>query len=95
MHLTSFLCCLSSGLEKYKKKVDSVPRNLAYIRPEKSLSRFLPELKKIISTNDIKFVILDSLGASSLDPENVGGIVDVFIPILYSYSALIASIKYG
>ncbi|SRR5579885_531114 len=56
----------------------NVPGNLFYYSPEKSLSRLLPGLERTLKANRIQFLIIDSLGASCVDPEEVGDIVEVF-----------------
>lgn len=67
---------VSMGLELPK-----VPGNLYYYSPEKSLSRLLPHIKEALKTKGIQFLIIDSLGASCVDPEKVGDIVEVFSQI--------------
>jgi hypothetical protein len=56
----------------------SVPERLSYYSPEKSLYKLLPDLKGIIEATSIRFLILDSLGAACVDPDNVGDIVELF-----------------
>jgi len=46
------------------------PKNLFYKAPGTSLPKFLPTLKQIIKKYKIDFLIVDSLGAGGLDPEN-------------------------
>ncbi|MCI0454060.1 MAG: AAA family ATPase [Candidatus Dadabacteria bacterium] len=61
--------------------LSKVPSNLYYYSPDKSLYKLLPELKGIISARKIRFLIIDSLGAACVDPDNVGDIVEVFSQI--------------
>jgi len=46
------------------------PQNLFYKSPRISLPRFMPTLKQLIKKHKIDFLIIDSLGAGGLDPEN-------------------------
>jgi hypothetical protein len=61
--------------------LSKVPSNLYYYSPDKSLYKLLPELKGIISARKIRFLIIDSLGAACVDPDNVGDIIEVFSQI--------------
>ncbi len=55
-----------------------IPTNLYYYSPGKSLYKLIPELKGILESKSIGFSIIDSLGASCVDPENVVDVVEIF-----------------
>ncbi len=54
------------------------PDGLLYYTPKVSLYRFLKELPKIIESESIQFIVIDSLGASCIDPDKVIEVIEVF-----------------
>lgn len=52
-----------------------VPKNLHYFAPVENISRVIPKLKSFIKTKDIRFIIIDSIGASGADGESVQEVV--------------------
>ncbi len=46
-----------------------VPKNLHYFPPTENISRVMPKLRRIIKTKEIRFIIIDSIGASGADGE--------------------------
>ncbi len=58
-----------------------VPINLHYISPAQGLARLLPKLKGLIQSKDIRFVIIDSIGASGTDGESVQDVVSLLTKI--------------
>ena len=61
--------------------LSKIPSDLHYYSPDKSLYKLLPELKGIVISKRIQFLIFDSLGAACVDPEDVWDIVEVFSQI--------------
>lgn len=54
------------------------PDGLLYYTPKVNLYRFLKELPKIIESESIRFIVIDSLGASCVDPDKVINVIEVF-----------------
>ena len=63
---------IAKGLELSK-----IPERLLYLSPQKSIHKFLPELR-VLAREGIEFVIIDSLGASCLDPDKVMDVIQVY-----------------
>lgn len=53
------------------------PEGLLYYTPKVGLYRFLKELPKIIEGESIRFIVIDSLGASCVDPDKVIEVIEV------------------
>lgn len=54
------------------------PDGLLYYTPKVNLYRLLKELPKIIESEGIRFMVIDSLGASCVDPDRVIDVIEVF-----------------
>lgn len=54
------------------------PDNLLYYSPDRSLPKLLLNFNGLLKKSGIQFLIIDSLGASCLDPDKVGDVIEVF-----------------
>ncbi|MGE5445494.1 MAG: bifunctional DNA primase/polymerase [Ignavibacteriales bacterium] len=64
---------ISRGLELSKP-----PESLFYANGNKSLFRLIKEIHSLIKVHGIQFLVLDSLGAASVDPDTVTDVVEIF-----------------
>ena len=58
--------------------LDSIPENCFYKSPESKISNLLRELPSFIKNNDIKFLVIDSMGAAGLDSMDEKSVIEVY-----------------
>jgi len=58
--------------------LDKPPTNIFYYSPKNDIAAFSKELRSIVRSEDIKFVIVDSLGASRLDASDEIQVIERF-----------------
>jgi len=58
--------------------LDSIPENFFYKSPETKISNLLRELPSFIKNNDIRFLVIDSMGAAGLDSMDEKSVIEVY-----------------
>ncbi len=58
--------------------LDSIPENFFYKSPDTKISSLLKELPGFIKNNDIKFLVIDSMGAAGLDSMDEKSVIEVY-----------------
>jgi len=57
---------------------DSIPDNFYYKSPESRISNLLLKLPSFIKNNDIRFLVIDSMGAAGLDSMDEKSVIEVY-----------------
>jgi len=58
--------------------MNCIPANFFYNEPESKISSLLRELPGFIKNNDIKFLVIDSMGAAGLDSMDEKSVIEVY-----------------
>jgi len=58
--------------------LDSIPENFFYKSPETKISNLLRELPSFIKNNEIRFLVIDSMGAAGLDSMDEKSVIEVY-----------------
>lgn len=58
--------------------MDAIPANFFYKSPESKISSLLRELPGFIKNNDIKFLVIDSMGSAGLDSLDEKSVIEVY-----------------
>jgi RecA-family ATPase len=58
--------------------LDLIPENFFYKAPETKISNLIRELPNFIKNNDIKFLVIDSMGAAGLDSMDEKSVIEVY-----------------